>query len=120
MIRSQRSVTWKIGRYLNRLLRPFVGRIAQSRTFRDEPDFIQRLNSYAQTPRRLHPTTLFCTLRVANRHALASHKSMVETVGYFLQDNLATNRLGPTTIATIQNPLQLFLYNNIFCYKHRI
>ena len=45
---------------------------------------------------------------------------MLETVGYFLQDNLATPRLERLSTATIQNLLQLFMYNNIFCYKKKI
>ena len=120
VIPSQYSATWKIAQYVDRLLRPFVARIIQSRTFHDEADFIQKLNSHAYTQHRLRATTLFCTLRITNFHTLASHKSMLETVGYCLQDNLATPKLEHLSIMTIQNLLQLFLYNNIFCYKNKI
>ena len=120
MIPSRYSATWKIGQFLNRLLRPFVARIIQSRSFVDEADLIQKLNAYALTQHRLRANTLFCTLKITNFHTLASHTSMLETMGYFLQDNLATPKLGHLSTATIQNLLQLFLYNNIFCYKNTI
>ena len=45
---------------------------------------------------------------------------MIETVGYFLQDNLARDKLEQISIMTIKNLLQLFLYNNIFCYNNKI
>ena len=120
MIPSRSSVTWKIGQYINRLLRPLVTRVFLSRSFLDEADFIQKLNSYASTQHRLRATTLFCTLRITNFHTLATHKNLLEAVGYFLQDNLATPRLEGLSTATIQNLLQLFLYNNMFCYKNKI
>lgn len=48
------------------------------------------------------------------------HRNMIDIVGYFLQDALATNRLGNLTILTIKNLLHIFLYNNIFCYKDNV
>ena len=45
---------------------------------------------------------------------------MIATVGYFMQDNMATNKLDHVSIITIQNLLQLFLYNNIFVYENTI
>ena len=120
VIPSRHSATWKIGQYLNRLLRPFVARIIRSRSFVDEADLIQKLNAYAVTQHRLRANTLFCTLKITNFHTSASHKSMLETMGYFMQDNLATPKLEHLSTATIQNLLQLFLYNNIFCYKNQI
>ncbi|CAF4354471.1 unnamed protein product, partial [Rotaria sordida] len=45
---------------------------------------------------------------------------MLDIIGYFLQDNFATNKLGSLTIQTIRNLLYLFLYNNIFYYKDNI
>lgn len=45
---------------------------------------------------------------------------MIATIGYFLQDNLATNKLENVSIATIQNLLQLYLYNNVCLYDNKI
>jgi hypothetical protein len=92
----------------------------QSTIFYDETDFMRKLNHYARTERRLRPTTLFCTIQISNFHTLVSHKSMVEIVGYFLKDNLSTPKLKTISITTIQNLLQLYLYNNIFCYNGKI
>jgi hypothetical protein len=51
---------------------------------------------------------------------MTGHKNLIDAVSYFLQDNLATNKLEQVSIATIQNLLQLFLYNNIIRYKNKI
>jgi hypothetical protein len=51
---------------------------------------------------------------------MITHKSLIDTVTYFLQENLATNKLAQVSISTIENLLQLFLYNNMFRYENKI
>ena len=119
-ITSQHSATWKIGKYLNELLRPFVDKILSSTTFRDEPDFMRKLNDYVYVERHLRPTTLFCSIRISNYFTLDVHKNMIDTVGYYLEDNLVTNKLEQVTIQTIKNLLYIFLYNNVFYYKDKM
>ncbi|CAF1319698.1 unnamed protein product [Rotaria sordida] len=114
VITSRSSTTWKIGKYLNQLLQPFTDKILHSTTFADETDFIRKLNHYANTERRLRPTTLFCTIKITNFYTLEEHQNMLDVIGYFLHDNLATNKLESLLIQTIRNLLYLFLYNNIF------
>ncbi|CAF3327476.1 unnamed protein product [Rotaria socialis] len=120
IITSESSATWKIGKYLNDLLRPFVNKILQPTTFRDEPDFIQKLHQYVHIDKRLRATTLFCTLQISNYYALDLHQRMIDTVGCFLQDNLLSNKLEQLTIQTIKNLLHIYLYYNIFYYKNQI
>ncbi|CAF5185331.1 unnamed protein product, partial [Rotaria magnacalcarata] len=110
-ITSQHSATWTIGKYLNELLRPFVDKNLSTTTFRDEPDFMRKLNNYVYVERHLRATTLFCSIKIIN---------MIDTVGYFLEDNLVTNKLEQVTIQTIKNLLHIFLYNNVFYYKDQI
>ncbi|CAF4263230.1 unnamed protein product, partial [Rotaria sordida] len=118
---SQHSVTSKIGKYLNRLLRPFADNIMKSTTFRHEADLIKKLNHYASMEHRLNSTTLFCTIKILNFNVLDIHKNMIDTVAYVLQDHpQTTNILKHISINTIKNLLQLFLYNNIFYYNDKI
>ncbi|CAF5172510.1 unnamed protein product, partial [Rotaria magnacalcarata] len=119
-ITSKHSPTWRIGKYLNELLRPFVDKNLSTTTFRDELDFMRKLNDYVYVERHLQPTTLFCSIRISNYYTLDVHKSMIDTVGYFLEDNLVTNKLEQVTIQTIKNLLHIFLYNNVFYYKDQI
>ena len=119
-ITSQHSATWKIGNYLNELLRPFVDKILSSTTFRDEPDFMYQLYDYIFTKRKLQSTTLFCAITISDYYTLDVHKNMIDTVGYFLEDNLVTNKLEQVTIQTIKNLLYIFLYNNVFYYKDKM
>ena len=114
------STTYKLGNYINQLLRPYANKILKRTTFCDETDFLRKLNIYAHTENRLKPTTLFCSIKIKNFYAMDVHRNMIDTVGYFLQDNLATNRLGNLTILTIKNLLHVFLYNNIFSYNDDI
>ncbi|CAF1295590.1 unnamed protein product [Rotaria sp. Silwood1] len=120
MVTSEYSATWKIAKYLNQLLRPFADGVLRSTTFVNETDFIRQLNRYATTERRLRPTTLFCSIKITNFYTLDEHRNMIDTIGYFLQDHLVTNKLGLLTVQTIRNLLHLFLYNNIFSYKEDI
>ncbi|CAF4958577.1 unnamed protein product [Rotaria sp. Silwood1] len=120
MVTSEYSATWKIAKYLNQLLRPFADGVLRSTTFVNETDFIRQLNRYGTTERRLRPTTLFCSIKITNFYTLDEHRNMIDTIGYFLQDHLVTNKLGLLTVQTIRNLLHLFLYNNIFSYKEDI
>ncbi|CAF1285263.1 unnamed protein product [Rotaria sp. Silwood1] len=120
IVTSQYSTTWKIAKYLNKLLRPYANGVLRSTSFTDETDFIRKLYRYATIERRLRPSTLFCTIKITNFCTLEEHKEMIDVIGYFLQDNLATNKLEPLTIQTIRNLLHLFLHNNIFSYKNSI
>lgn len=117
---THRSATSKIASYVHRLLRPLVSKVLKATTFRDEADFMRKLHYYTYTQAALKPKTLFCTIHITNFYTVASHETMIATVGYFLQDNLATNKLDHVSIITIQNLLQLFLYNNIFVYEDAI
>ncbi|CAF2243612.1 unnamed protein product, partial [Rotaria magnacalcarata] len=73
-ITSKHSATWRIGKYLNELLRPFVDKNLSITTFRDEPDFMRKLNDYVYVERHLQPTTLFCSIRISNYYTLDVHK----------------------------------------------
>lgn len=120
IISSRYSATWKIGQYVNRLLRPVMTRILESKWFLNDAHFIQKLNAHVHAQRRLPAATLFCWLRISNFYALAPHKDLLDVVGYFLQDHLPTPRLEGLSLSTVKNLLQLFLYNNMFCYKKGI
>lgn len=114
------SPTWNIGNYINKILRPFVNEILKSTTFRDETDFLRKLNIHVHAELRLKPTTIFCSLKIKNFYAMEIHRNMIDIVGYFLQDHLPTDRLENLTISTIKNLLHIFLYNNIFSYNDNI
>ncbi|CAF4348468.1 unnamed protein product, partial [Rotaria magnacalcarata] len=119
-ITSQHSATWRISKYLNELLRPFVDKILSTTTFRDEPDFTYQLYDHIFTKHKLQSTTLFCAIKITNYYTLDTHKNMIDTVGYFLEDNLVTNKLEQATIQNIKNLLHIFLYDNVFYYKDQI
>ncbi|CAF1204862.1 unnamed protein product, partial [Rotaria magnacalcarata] len=110
-ITSQHSATWKISKYLNELLRPFVDKILPTTTFRDEPDFMYQLYDHIFTKHELQSTTLFCAIKITNYYTLDTHKNMIDIVGCFLEDNLVPNKLEQVTIQNIKNLLHIFLYN---------
>ncbi|CAF1234049.1 unnamed protein product, partial [Rotaria magnacalcarata] len=118
---SQHSATWRIGKYLNELLRPFVDKIlSTTTTFRGEPDFMYQLYDHIFTKHELQSTTLFYAIKITNYYTLNTHKNMIDIVGYFLEDNLVPNKLEQVTIQNIKNLLHIFLYNNVFYYKDQI
>ncbi|CAF4279646.1 unnamed protein product [Rotaria magnacalcarata] len=119
-ITSKHSATWRISKYLNELLRPFVDKILSTTTFRDEPDFMYQLYDHIFTKHELQSTTLFCAIKITNYYTLDTHKNMIDIVGCFLEDNLVPNKLAQVTIQTIKNLLHIFLYNNVFYYKDQI
>lgn len=119
-ISAQQSATSKIGNFLYRLLQPHVEKTLKSTTFRDEIDFIERLNTYTYIEHRLRPTTVFGTMTITNYYALDSHETMLNKLVFFLQDTLLSNKFGNIPIITIKNLLFLFLENNFFSYKNKI
>lgn len=92
----------------------------KSTTFRDEIDFIQKLNNYVHVEHRLRPTTLFGTITITNFYTLDVHERILNKVVFFLQDSLLSNKLGRISIMTIKNLLFLVLNNNVFQYKNKI
>ncbi|CAF1435315.1 unnamed protein product, partial [Rotaria sordida] len=119
-ILTHQSATIKIGKFLQQVLRPFVDKILKSSTFRDDIDFIQKFTNYIEKERRLQTKTIFCTIEITNYSTLDIHTNMIDIIGYFLHDNLATNKLEQISIQTIKNLLYIFLNNNICCYKNKV
>ena len=131
MISAHCSATEKIARFLyEKVLRSFVFTKMQSTTFVNEADSIRKLNHYTHVEHRLHPTTLFATIKITSYHTIASHESIVQNLGYYLSDRTVTNNLQYVSITqpqrlyisitTIQALVKLFLENNIFYYDGKI
>ena len=116
--------------FINRLIRPLMDPSKYRSIIVNEADFIQKLNHYTYVEHHLQPTTLFATINISNFHTMASHKSMIDVLGYFLSDHLATYNLQYTSvmttkpqdisISTIKILTELFLANNIFYYNGKI
>ena len=119
-ITSPHYVIHKISKYLDQLLRPFAHEQMASILFKDDIEFMQKLNVYVHTDHRLTSTKMFCTIDVVNYWTLDTHENMIDVVCKFIQNNVAANKLHKISIATIKNLLQLCLYHNVFCYKNQI
>ena len=117
IITSYRSSTAKIAKYLNHLLRPIVTDIIQTTTFIDEADLIRKLNHYTSVEHRLHPTTLFATIKISNFHTLFSHTSMLDLLDFFLFMNVTETRLQEVTKSTIKKLRNIIKYLSIFLAK---
>lgn len=120
VIPSKHSVTWQIGKYVQRLLGVFFRETMHAKTFHHPWDFMQKLHHYTYNQRRLTANTFFCTMKISNFYTLAPHTAFIDTIVHFMQDNVAMNRVERVPISTIRNLLQLFLLNNIFCYDQKI
>ena len=130
MIAAHHSATSRISRYLHWLLRPVIAGAMRRQVFKDETDFIQRLIQYSEGEKQLQPTTIFATIRITNAQSLVSHASLVETLTYFLKDQLLTNKLQYTSlrnplpqyiaISTITKLVELYLEHNVFYYQDKI
>lgn len=120
LISSQHTVTSEIAKFLNQLLQPFVEKTLESITFRDEIDFMKKLNHYANVQQHLTPKTLFVTIKITNFYTLDTHENMIEIIEQFLESNLTTKKLGDISIINMKKLLKLFLQNNIFSYNNTI
>jgi hypothetical protein len=127
---SYHSATSKMAHFINRLIRPLMDPTLYRSIIVNEADFIQKLNHYAHVEHHLQPTTLFATINISNFHTMTSHKSMIDILGYFLSDHLATynlqyvslmtTKLQDISIPTIKKLIELFFANNIFYYNEKI
>ena len=130
MISAHHSATSRISRYLHWLLRPVIAGAMRRQIFKDEADFLQRLIQYSEVEKQLQPTTMFATIRITNAQSLVSHASLVETLTYFLKDQLLTNKIQYTSlrnplpqyiaISTVTKLAELYLEHNLFYYKDKI
>lgn len=120
MIDAKDSATWKLGHYIDQLLRPFVTKVLQDTTFRDETDFMRQLNVYAHDQHRLKRTTLFAALKIRNFYGMDLHENIINTVGNFIEYNSFDNRVGNVSLQTMKNLLHLYLYNNVVCFNNTI
>ncbi|CAF3411863.1 unnamed protein product [Rotaria socialis] len=120
MIVAKDSATWKIGLYLDQLLRPFVTKILQQTTFRDEADFMRQLNIYSHDQHRLQQTTLFAAIKSRDFYTMDVHENVINIVGYFLEYNTFDSRVGNVSIQIIKNLLHIYLYNNVYAWQKKI
>ena len=120
VIVSKHGPTWNIGHFINDMLQPFVTKILQPTSLRDEVDLIRKLNQYAQKEHRLRPTTVFYSIKITNFYTFDVHSDRIDVVHHFLTKNVCSNKLGYVTILTIKNLLHLYLYNNVFSYGEQI
>ncbi|CAF1316459.1 unnamed protein product [Adineta steineri] len=116
---KQQNPTTQIGLFLQQILRSFVDKVLESTTFRDDIDFIQKLNGYIKKQYRLTTQTIFCTIEITNFPTLDNHMNMIDIVGSFLHDYMGKNKL-KLDIMTIRNLLYIYLNNNNFLYKNTI
>lgn len=96
-----------------------------SGVFQDEIDFIQQFNNYltpdvVTSSSLLTPATLFYTIKILNYSTLDTHDNMIQTICYFIEENVANNKLGDIRIDTIKNLLQLCLCHTVFSYKNKL
>jgi hypothetical protein len=133
MFSTQDSVTSKLARYLQQLLRPLLFKNMMRTIFVNEMDFIQKLNSHTTTAKEYHlkPTTLFATIKIMNFDTMDTHQNMIMQLLYFLNNHLASNNIIYKTLKTgkpnqtisiekIQKLTKLYLENNIFFYNGKI
>ncbi|CAF4330785.1 unnamed protein product [Rotaria sp. Silwood2] len=117
---THHSATTKLGKILHQVLQPFVNKVLKPTTFRDDMDFIKKFISYNEKEHLLQQHTIFCTIEITNFSTLDNHTNMIDTIGYFLKDNLVSNKLEDFTVQTIKNLLYIFLNSNAFVYNKRL
>ena len=105
---------YKISKYLDQLLRPFAHEQMTSVLFKDDIEFMQKLNVYVHTNRRLTSTTLFCTIDIVNYWTLDTHENIIDVVCKFIQNNVAANKLQKISIATIKKSLTTMSLSQCF------
>ena len=120
IISVHESPTWKLGLFLDRLIRPVARRSMQLTAFIDEIDVAPKLHYFFYKRQQMTSNTLFATIDVTNYSTMASHESMADVLGYFLRNNYSSNRVENISIVQIQTLVRLFLYNNIFIYDDKI
>lgn len=116
----KQSPTSKLDRFLHELLRPVVDRYLPTAKSLDEYEFMSRVHDHVYLKQRLQSTTNFCRITIKNYGHFYDHDQMIDRLGQFLYDNLATNRIDELSIPTIQYLLRLYLLNNHFSYRNDI
>ena len=120
MIVSQNSATYRLGNFLDGLLRPVLQRHAEPTAFVDGADFMRQFNHYAFEEHRLRPRTAFTTIEISNFYTMVNHETILITLKQFLSDHLSIPGIDDISIPQIVKLTTLFLNNNRFYYNQKI
>ena len=117
----QRSMTYRLSQFLYKLLQPVIDLQMRSTRFINGADFMRKFNFvYIEEKHRLHPTTMFATIKIPNFNMLVSHGTMLTTLKDFLDRHLSSNHIEFISINRIIHLTNMFLQNNRFYYDNKI
>ena len=120
VVASQSSMTSRLARFLDKLLRPVIERQAQATTVRNGADFLRKFNEYIEPKHRFQPGTYFITINISNWSTMVEHGSMLITMRDFLNQSLPTPFLENISVNQIVQLTSLFLHHNRFYYDNKI
>ncbi len=117
---SQRSITTRLGYFLDKLLRPIFQFHARTTRYVHGGDFMRKFIEYAEEQQHLCPTTNFATIKILNFNTLVPHGIMLITLEDFLKRDLAMPTIENISINRIIHLTSIFLHNNRFYYDQKI
>jgi hypothetical protein len=113
-------MTFRLGQFLDKLLRPIIQDHRKATTFVNGADFIQKFNYYTEGKHRLRPTTIFATIKILNFNTMVPHGPMLIALEDFLSQKLVIPYVENLSIHRILHLTSLFLHNNRFYYQNKI
>ena len=117
---TENSATYRLGKFLNQLLRRAIDIHQQGRIVQNGTDFLGKFQNYIDQYKLLRSTTNFVTITIQNFHHLAPHGVLLSAVLDFFVKCYHLPMVENIHITKIIRLISLFLHNNRFYYDGKI
>ena len=117
---SKQNVTYRLGKFLDQILRYMMNIHRQGRMFYNGSDFLRKFHDYIDRTHRLCSTTKFVTITIDNFYHLVSHDHMLNTLTDFFLNDYHLPYIEKIHYTKIVQLTSLFLRNNRFYYDNKI
>jgi hypothetical protein len=119
MIHCRHGLTFKISKFLTRLLQPIYDRATHSTTLKTGIDVIDAVEGYSKKG-LLQSNTLFVTLHIHDICTILPHASTMAALQRFLEEHVIDGRVQGITIPNFIALVRLYLEHQFILYDHKI
>ena len=119
MMHCRRGLTFKISRFLSRLLQPIYDRVTHATTFNTGIDIIDAVEAYSNKG-LLRSDTLFATLHIHDLCTIFPHEPTMAALQRFLHEYVIDGRVQGITIPNIMDLVRLCLQNQFILYDNKL
>ncbi|CAM2723375.1 unnamed protein product [Rotaria socialis] len=117
---TKQSATYRLGQFIDSILRTVINIHRQGRMFSNGSDFLRKFHEYIDRTHRLSSKTKFVTITIGNFYHMVSHDHMLNTLTDFFLQCYHLPCIENIQVTKVIQLISLFLHNNRFYYDGKI